>query len=336
MASNHHLSLLGIAAKVVGYAVFCKFVYQFFRFAQFNLRSSSLPSYGRSHRLHSASSDQKTHPYALVTGASDGLGLALVEELAAKGFNLVIHGRNSGKLEGIKTNIEAKHNVKVRTLVIDGEKQPTAFNESSYKAFEQAVLDAVNDIPITILVNNIGVLGKWLALDERTASSIDDFINLNIRFTTELTRTILPILKRNKPSLILNVTSTAEWVPAPWAAPYSGAKAYSSAFHRALQYELLLLDMADIEVMSVRYGTICTASAGRTDADATWDIPTAARAARDGLGAVGCGYSNVTPYLGHWLQESMLGLVPESFKDKSIADLLAVQKKRMDALLKKE
>ncbi|KPI40237.1 Very-long-chain 3-oxoacyl-CoA [Cyphellophora attinorum] len=311
--------LLAAVATPLGYAILLRAAYQFFRFVQFNLRRSSLRKYGTSHRLYSIGSDQKSRPYALITGASDGLGLVFVEQLAAKGFNLIIHGRNQAKLNGIKANTETKHNITVRTLVIDAEKHPTAFSSQSYNDFEQTILATISDVPLTVLVNNIGILGPNLSLDTRPPSSIDDFININLRFLTHLTRVCLPILKRKKPALILNITSAAETAPLPLSAPYTAAKAYGSALHRSLRHELNLTGFPDIEVLSLRYGILCTPSAGRTDADAKWDIPTCARAVKDGLRCVGCGESTVVPYVGHQLQEWLVGWLPDNVKESFFA-----------------
>jgi 17beta-estradiol 17-dehydrogenase / very-long-chain 3-oxoacyl-CoA reductase len=322
MSLGISVRLLASIATPIGYAIILRAAYQFVRFVQLNLRRSALHKYGTSHRLYSSSSDQKSRPYALITGASDGLGLVFVEQLAARGFNLIIHGRNQKKLDGIKASTETKHNVTVRTLVIDAEKQPTTFDEQSYEAFQQKVLNAISDVPLTILVNNIGILGPNLSLDTCNPASIDDFININLRFLTHLTRVCLPILKRNKPALILNITSAAENVPLPLSAPYTAAKAYGSALHRSLRHELNLTGFPDIEVLSLRYGILCTPSAGRTDADAKWDIPTCARAVRDGLGCIGWGgETTVVPYVGHQFQEWLLGWVSDSVRERFFAKL---------------
>ena len=335
MSLDQNMQRLSKVVTVIGYIALANLTYKILRFLQFNLRSSGLPKYGKDHRVYLKNTSSKHHPWVLITGASDGLGLVLVEEFAARGFNVVIHGRNSQKLNGIKERIEAKYPISIRTLVLDAEKQPAAYDDTSYQAFERNVLDAIDDIPLTVLVNCIGVIGQWLALDDRSAASIDDFLHLNVRFLTQITRIALPVLKRNKPGLILNISSGAEYLPLPWSTLYAGAKAYGSSLFRSLKHELQFTD-ADIEVLSLRYGTFCTPSTGRTDADATWDVPTAKRAAQAGLDCIGCGEVGVVPYIGHQIGEILVGLLPENARDKVIALLMRQQKGRMDALLKKE
>lgn len=100
-----------------------------------------------------ASADQKSKPWALVTGASDGLGVGWAHELAAEGINVILHGRNSSKLDGIKSTLEAEHKICVRTLVLDAEKLPTSLEEGAYDEFDRLILDTVADIPLTILIN---------------------------------------------------------------------------------------------------------------------------------------------------------------------------------------
>lgn len=80
---------------------------QFLRFLHLHIRSSSLLNYRRS-----------ANTWALVTGASDGIGLAFVKELAHKGFNVVLHGRNPDKLEKLKKKLSDEFpDAQFRTLV---------------------------------------------------------------------------------------------------------------------------------------------------------------------------------------------------------------------------
>merc|ERR1711939_546753 len=125
----------------------------------------------------------------------------------------------------------------------------------------------VEDIPLTILINNIGYLGRWISYADRDPLWLDRQLNMNIRFMNQLTRVLIPHLHKNEPSLLITVSSGADNVPMPWSATYSGQKGYTSSFTRTLKYELML-DKMDIEVICMSFGMICTPSTGRTDADA--------------------------------------------------------------------
>lgn len=324
------MDVVSKGAPIIGYLTLAQLSYQLVRFLQFNLRSSSLQIYGKSHRLNKSASQ---HPWALITGASDGLGLVFAQKLAAKGFNLIIHGRNASKLDGIATDLVKEYSVQVRTLVIDAADQKSYDEES----FRNKVLAVVDDIPLTILLNNIAIIGDWDAHHVRDAANLDKFLNINVRFSIHLAKWLIPILAKNSPGLILNVSSGASHLPLPWSAHYTGAKAYSDAFHRSMRWECQSIpEFKNIEVLTIEYGTVCTPSTGRSNADATWDIPTVDRAVEAGLGCVGCGYSTVVPYLGHQVLDWVVRLLPVNTSEQFVVDMMKKQKDRMDALLVKE
>lgn len=318
-------------ATAFGYGLFAYTAAQFATFLYFNLRPSSLPIYGKKHRLYNVNS----RTWALVTGASDGLGVAWANTLASSGFNVIIHGRNQAKLDSLKLEIEVNHQVQVRTLVIDAEHQPIAFDEVSYAVFEKAVNDAISDIPLTILINNIGIIGTWKPMVDCTPAIIDGSININVRFATLLTRQLLPTLSRNSPGLIINVTSEADASPVAYAAMYTGAKAWGQAFHRSLKYEMGY-EGQNIEVLSLVYGFIATGSTGRTNEDREFGVATPEEATRAALNQVGSGYSIVTPVLGHQLQGWVVRLFPTTVRERLVAKIMRVQKDRMEGIAKKD
>lgn len=286
-------------------------------------------TYGNSHP--GAGVDQESRPWALITGASDGLGLAWGQELAADGFNVILHGRNAKKLDGIKKDLEQEYNIRVRTLVFDAELMPTSLEAGAYNDFDNLIHDTIAGISLTILINNIGFLGRWIAHADRDPLWMDRQISMNVRFMAHLTRNLIPVLSANKPGLILNISSGAEMLPMPWSVTYAGAKGWSSGFNRTLKYEMKL-DNTGVEVLGLIYSFLATPSTGRTDADATWSCPTARHAARAGLNAVGCGYQAVFPWWGHSLQIAFAGMLPEGIRDNFAAGVLAEQRKKMDAL----
>jgi len=166
------MALVSRAATALDYGLLAYRSVQVAQFLYFNFRPSSLPWYGKTHRLYKPTS--KT--WALVAGATDGLGVAWAHELAASGFNIVLHGRNPAKLATIKGQLEAAHQVQVRTLVLDAERQPIAFDGASYAAFDKAILDVTADILLTILVNNIGVIGNWHPVADFVPAYINESI----------------------------------------------------------------------------------------------------------------------------------------------------------------
>jgi 17beta-estradiol 17-dehydrogenase / very-long-chain 3-oxoacyl-CoA reductase len=86
-------------------------------------------------------------PYVLITGASDGIGKAVAAELYAKGFNLIIHGRNADKLRAVQREIKRDGTRDVRLWVADASSPDVDF-ESALKQWE--------DIEITLVIHNVG------------------------------------------------------------------------------------------------------------------------------------------------------------------------------------
>ncbi len=165
----------------------------------------------------------------LITGASTGIGKELANIHAEKGGNLVIVARSKDKLEKLKAELEAKHSVKV--MVIEKDLTlPQAAKE---------VYDAVNQAKIEIdyLVNNAGFGGRG-KFHERDWEDDLAMINLNVVALTALTRFFLPDFVKRNSGRILNVSSTASFMPGPLQAVYYATKAYVTFFSNAIAEEL--------------------------------------------------------------------------------------------------
>lgn len=166
---------------------------------------------------------------ALITGASTGIGKELASIHAEKGGDLVIVARSKNKLEELKAELEKKHAIEVLVIAKDLG-SPNAPKE---------IFDEIKKagIEIEYLINNagFGALGKFheLELDRQV-----NMINLNITALTVLTRLYLPdFVKKNK-GKILNVSSTASFMPGPLQAVYYATKAYVTFLSNALAEEL--------------------------------------------------------------------------------------------------
>jgi 17beta-estradiol 17-dehydrogenase / very-long-chain 3-oxoacyl-CoA reductase len=157
-------------------------------------RSSRLPKL-----LHAGKEN-----WALVTGASDGIGFGFAEELASRGFHIILHGRNEQKLKGCQERLSKNYpQAKTRLYVADAT-QP----------FSVELLNAaVEGTHLTLLVNNVGgfPLNDFPLAQDYTSEQIDMLINLNVGFTTKIDRELLPTLIKNEPSAILNISSLASY-----------------------------------------------------------------------------------------------------------------------------
>lgn len=171
----------------------------------------------------------KTKKVALITGASTGIGKELAKIHAEKGGDLVIVARSKEKLDSLKAELEDKYSVKVMVISKD------LSREDATKEIYDEIKNA--GIEINYLINNAGFgsLGKFqdLAWDNQHT-----MINLNITALTALSHLFLPdFLKRNE-GKILNVSSTASFMPGPLQSVYFASKSYVTFFSNALAEEL--------------------------------------------------------------------------------------------------
>jgi 17beta-estradiol 17-dehydrogenase / very-long-chain 3-oxoacyl-CoA reductase len=259
------------------------------------LRPSQLHKY-----LHANSSS-----WALVTGASDGIGLELARELLAQGFNVFIHGRNAAKLEGVKKSLQEQHpNRSVEIIVADA-----ADPDTDYAAIA-AKMRSVSG-KLTVLINCVGGITTnpiFTPLDKLSGADIDTNIAINARFPTRLTAALLPILKHNSPSLILNAGSYGGVFGLPYIATYTSTKAYIHTFTRALRAELECDGFHDVEVMGSLIGDTATS---RNDAAENIMKVSAASCAKGMLAKAGCGETLVAPDLRHWITGLIVENLPE-------------------------
>ena len=166
---------------------------------------------------------------ALITGASSGIGKELANIHAEKGGDLILVARSKDKLENLKTELEKKHSVKVTVMAKDLSKQEAP----------KEVYDEVKNagIKVDFLINNAGFGGRG-KFHERDWKLDHDMINLNVMALTALTRFFLPDFVKRNEGKILNVSSTASFMPGPLQAVYYATKAYVTFFGNAIAEEL--------------------------------------------------------------------------------------------------
>lgn len=278
--------------------------YQLWKLATFVylhfVRRGTLSRYNRSQNSDGGAS------WALITGASDGIGKGFAEELCHRGFDVVLHGRNEAKLNAVKDTLMRQWPRRdVRIMVID------AGSEAGDTSKVQTAVHQLRDINLTVLVNNVGGAGgikpTWVSLDKRTSTEITLFMDLNMRFPTEITRQLLPQLTRAKSALIINVGSAAGNFPTPYLSVYSGSKAYNNAWSRSLRAEMIA-EGHDVEVLCLLVGMVSTGSLPKAT---NLFCPSSRRLAQSSLDVVGCGRNEIWAYWPHALQFGLIGLLPE-------------------------
>jgi short-subunit dehydrogenase len=166
---------------------------------------------------------------ALITGASNGIGLELAKVHAAKGGDLVLVARNKSKLDQLKNELEKEFKVVVHTIG----KDLSAVNAA------QDIYDETTkqNIQIDYLINNAG-FGDFGLFSETSWEKELEMINLNISTLTLFTKLYLKDMLNKGNGKIINVASTASFQPGPMMAVYFATKAYVLSFSEALSNEV--------------------------------------------------------------------------------------------------
>ncbi len=191
-------------------------------------------------------SDVFSGTYALVTGASSGLGEEFARQLAHRGCNLVLTGRSREKLETLASDLARINGVATRVVTADLAQPGGA---------EQLAL-IVDDLGVTIdhLVNNAGFgsAGNFAASDARRETSM---VRVNVESVVCLSGHFLPgMVKRNRGGII-NIGSTAAFQPTPFMATYGASKSFIVSFSAALASEL---EKSDVRVLACCPGPVPT------------------------------------------------------------------------------
>jgi uncharacterized protein len=162
---------------------------------------------------------------ALVTGASGGIGLEFAKLLAQAGYDLALVARSQAKMESLAVELREQYGISVQVLACDLARTGAAHQVQA-------------QVPeCDVLINNAGFAnnGKFAQMDE---GHILEEIQLDITTLTHLTRLYLPGMIARKDGRIMNVASTAGFLPGPNMAVYYAAKAYVISFSEALAEEV--------------------------------------------------------------------------------------------------
>src|ERR1700733_5625494 len=167
--------------------------------------------------------------FALITGASRGLGMAFAHELARRGHNLVLVARSAEALHTFASELRRFNPVAVIAIPVD-----LAAPGAGQILAEQL---ANNNVPIDLLVDNAG-FGLRGEFRELSLSRQLEMLQLNNQSIVELTYTLLPGMLERKQKGIINISSTAGFQPLPFPTVYSATKAFLTTFSLALEQEL--------------------------------------------------------------------------------------------------
>lgn len=251
-----------------------------------------------------------TDNYALITGATSGIGYELAKVFAEHNYNLVIVARTESRLTQVANEISQTYGVKVIPIAKD-----LFLRESPFELYDEIKAQGIN---IDVLVNDAaqGIYGRFIDTDVQKEL---DILQLNIGAYLVLTKLFLRDMVELQQGRILNVASIAGKVPGPYQSVYHGTKAFVHSFTEAIRAEV-----ADTGV------TITSLLPGATDTDffhkahmedsklLDSGLANPAEVARDGFKALMDGDDMVISGLKNKAQVALSNVTPDSIVAKGM------------------
>jgi len=202
---------------------------------------------GRNWKPRQPTDDEMTKPFAIVTGASEGIGRTFAEELGAKGRNLILVARSADRLEALGAELRARHAVEVIVIAMDLGQEGAA----------TVLRDKIGDRSIDCLINNAGFQVPMGAVMQNDAQEVRAMIALNIVALSELAQAFLPDLIKTRGTLV-NVASHAAFQPVPYMAAYAASKSYVLHYTEALKAEIADSHPGTVHIMALCPGATRT------------------------------------------------------------------------------
>ncbi|MGP0585654.1 SDR family NAD(P)-dependent oxidoreductase [Paenibacillus timonensis] len=170
-----------------------------------------------------------SNKWALVTGASSGIGKVYAQQLAARGSHVVLVARSQDKLEAIAGDIKRQYGVQAVVLACD----------LSQADAPRQLADQIAELGLTvdILINNAG-FGTHGRFEELDPGREQEEIMLNSASLVDLTHRLLPHMLQRGDGVIVNVASMAAFMPCAYSAVYGATKAFVISFSEALWAEM--------------------------------------------------------------------------------------------------
>jgi len=210
--------------------------------------------------------------WALITGASSGIGLDIADILASEGYDVIITARRQEQLEKISKDLTSKYGVQVKIVISDLSKPEGPKN----------LFNEVKDLDIGLVINNAGA-GWFGNLRDQGPEHIEQIIQLNCTSMALLTRFFVEKLrKREKESGMIITSSLGAYLPIPLTATYASAKAMASMFGCAVAFEELKdnskvrITVLEPGATATEFGKVATqgkvTNEGRTDLASSRDV----------------------------------------------------------------
>jgi len=172
--------------------------------------------------------------WAIVTGATDGIGKAYAKAIARKGLNVVLISRTQAKLDSVAKEIENESGVEVKTVTVD-------FVNDESRQYKLKIASHIEGLDVRVLVNNVGmsysIPAKFLELDGGTDEQCENIVKCNIESVNAMTSLVLPQMADRRSGAVINISSLSAGSTCPLLTVYSATKAYVDFFTRGLAME---------------------------------------------------------------------------------------------------
>lgn len=256
--------------------------------------------------------------WALITGASAGIGVALAEELASGGTHLVLTARRQYRLNEVAASLRKKHGIQTQVVIADLAK----------RGAPQQIYDFTKDhgVRIDLLINNAG-FGQYGEVSQVETQRLLDMVEVNCTAVVHLTRLFLPEMVARRSGDILILASTASFQAVPYISTYAATKAFDLFFAEGLAEEM--------KPHGIRVCALCPGStesefhavAGQEKFTSRNQEP-ADKVARTGLQALAAGKSYVISGLGNYLGAHSQRIVPRRVVTRIAANMFRPEKAR--------
>lgn len=290
---------------IIGFGTIIFSIYKAYLFISFHI-----PPFGNSLKKY----QRQPRAWALITGASAGIGLGHARDLAARGFGVIILAHIEVEVNEAVAQIKAEtKDAVIEKIILDATKV-------SYADIKSALAPYMH-LPITILVNNLSVQSSRPMFNQfelYKPADINTSIAVNNLFTCNITHILYPVLKQNGPSLVISLSSGAILAGPPWLTLYSGTKAFTASWSQSMAREMkaighpidfIAIIPGDVRTQKNIYGVAAGSPDGREFAKMTLD-----RIER----AVSHGRKIISPYWKHHITIALLSYLPDSLIEEGI------------------
>ncbi|XP_032082119.1 very-long-chain 3-oxoacyl-CoA reductase [Thamnophis elegans] len=175
--------------------------------------------------------DPYLNTWAVITGATDGIGKAYAEALAKKGMKVVLISRSQEKLDKTASEIEDKYKVETKTIAADFENRETIYNK---------IKAGLEGLEIGVLVNNVGAsydYPEYFLEIPDLDRQIEKIININAVALCKMTQFVLPRMVERSKGIIINITSLSGVAETPFLTLYAASKVFGNFFSQSLGLE---------------------------------------------------------------------------------------------------